>query len=102
MAAASSESTAPPRPLRSSLDIGSISFVRLGSGLSQSDHHDIIVTRTGITVQVQGVPEGVLERVTEYYCCVSCGKVYWEGKHFAQVVHQFQHVLDFSSRLSHQ
>ena len=97
----SSESIPLPRLPRSSLSGNdSIPFVRLGDGLSPSDNGGVIVNHTGVTVQVQSVPEGIQERVTEYYCCVSCGKVFWEGKHFAQVIQQFQHVLEFSSKLS--
>lgn len=96
----SSESIPLPRLLRSSLfDVDSIPFVRLGNGLSPSDDGGVIINHTGVMMRIQGVPEGILERETEYYCCVACGKVFWEGKHFAQVIHQFQHVLEFSSRL---
>ena len=31
-------------------------------------------------MQVAEVQEGILDRVTE--CCATCGKVFWEGKHF--------------------
>ena len=44
------------------------------------------------------VPEEILDRVTEFYCCATCGKVFWEGKHFAHVVHQFEHVQDMQLR----
>uniref|UniRef100_F6S593 3'-5' exonuclease domain-containing protein n=1 Tax=Ciona intestinalis TaxID=7719 RepID=F6S593_CIOIN len=28
------------------------------------------------------VPLPVAERIREFFCCVQCGKVYWEGRHF--------------------
>ena len=54
------------------------------------------VSHIGVVVQV---PEEILDRVTEFYCCATCGKVFWEGKHFAHVVHEFQDLLECARQL---
>ena len=88
---------APRLPLGSMTSMKDCCLATLGKGL----HFDkqsctVTVSQTGVDVQVANVPEGILDRVAEFYCCATCGKVFWEGKHFAHVVHQFQHVLEFS------
>ena len=70
-------------------------LARLGEGLHFDKYSCVVtVSHTGVVVQVAKIPEGILDRVTEFYCCTTCGKVFWEGKHFAHAVHQFQHVLE--------
>ncbi|NWT62948.1 MUT7 Exonuclease, partial [Erythrocercus mccallii] len=46
-------------------------------------------------LQVAAIPPGVLDgaKVTDFYCCSHCGKVFWEGSHFGRIVSQFQDVL---------
>ena len=93
---------APRLPLGSMTSMKDCCLATLGKGL----HFDkqsctVTVRHTGVDVQVANVPEGILDRVAEFYCCATCGKVFWEGKHFAHVVHQFQHVLEFSRQLRH-
>jgi len=39
------------------------------------------------------VPKNVCNQVEEFYCCVVCGKVYWAGRHFGNVVDKYKHVL---------
>ncbi|XP_063265502.1 exonuclease mut-7 homolog isoform X4 [Prinia subflava] len=48
-----------------------------------------------MVLQVAAIPPGVLDRakLTDFYCCTRCGKVFWEGSHFGRVVSQFQDVL---------
>ncbi|XP_066057124.1 exonuclease mut-7 homolog isoform X2 [Chamaea fasciata] len=48
-----------------------------------------------VVLQVAAIPPGVLDRakLTDFYCCTHCGKVFWEGSHFERVVSQFQDVL---------
>ena len=93
---------APRLPLGSMTSMKDCCLARLGEGL-QFDKQSCAVTvsHTGVVVQVKKIPEGILDRVAEFYCCATCGKVFWEGKHFAHVVHQFQHVLEFSRQLRH-
>ena len=93
---------APRLPLGSMTSMKDCHLATLGEGL----HFDkqscaVTVSHTGVVVQVAKVPEGILDRVAEFYCCATCGKVFWEGKHFAHVVYQFQHVLEFSRQLRH-
>nr|XP_002131917.1 exonuclease mut-7 homolog [Ciona intestinalis]XP_026691532.1 exonuclease mut-7 homolog [Ciona intestinalis] len=40
------------------------------------------------------VPLPVAERIREFFCCVQCGKVYWEGRHFGNVLEQYGHILN--------
>ena len=39
------------------------------------------------------VPKPVCNQVTEFYCCIDCGKVYWEGQHFGNVMAKFGDVI---------
>ncbi|XP_070531738.1 exonuclease mut-7 homolog isoform X2 [Ptychodera flava] len=48
----------------------------------------------GQPIQIAKVPDGVLDQVDLFYACARCGKVFWEGKHYKRVFHQFAHVLD--------
>ncbi|XP_068105069.1 exonuclease mut-7 homolog [Hyperolius riggenbachi] len=48
---------------------------------------------SGAQMQLDSVPEGLLEKVSLFYCCSQCGKVFWEGSHFGRVVAQFKDVL---------
>ncbi|KAM8995754.1 exonuclease mut-7 homolog isoform 1-T1 [Ara ararauna] len=49
----------------------------------------------GTVLQVAAIPPGVLDKakLTHFYCCTGCGKVFWEGSHFGRVVSQFRDVL---------
>ncbi|XP_023339839.1 exonuclease mut-7 homolog isoform X2 [Eurytemora carolleeae] len=40
------------------------------------------ITGTGVKVGVDTVPQGVLEKHSEFWVCSSCGKVYWQGSHW--------------------
>lgn len=50
----------------------------------------------GTRLQLAGVPAGVLRRpgLKHFFCCVGCGKVFWEGSHLGRVTSQFHEVLD--------
>lgn len=52
----------------------------------------------GTLVKVEAVPPGVLSKrdLACFYCCVQCGKVFWEGSHFRRVVSQCREELDLS------
>ncbi|XP_036117554.1 exonuclease mut-7 homolog [Molossus molossus] len=49
----------------------------------------------GTQLQLAGIPTGVLRRpgLQHFYCCVGCGKVFWEGSHLGRVAAQFREVL---------
>ena len=93
---------APQLPRGSMTSMKDCCLARLGEGLHFDKYSCVVtVSHTGVVVQVAKIPEGILDRVTEFYCCATCGKVFWEGKHFAHVVHQFQHVMEFERQLRH-
>ena len=93
---------APWLPHGSMTSMNDCCLATLGEGLHFDKYSCVVtVSHTGVVVQVVKVPEGILDRVTEFYCCATCGKVFWEGKHFAHVVHQFQHVLECARQLRH-
>ena len=39
------------------------------------------------------VPKPVCNQVTEFFCCIQCGKVYWEGQHFGNVISKFGDII---------
>jgi len=39
------------------------------------------------------VPKPVCNQVAEFFCCIDCGKVYWEGQHFGNVLTKFGDVI---------
>ncbi|XP_078605865.1 exonuclease mut-7 homolog [Branchiostoma floridae x Branchiostoma japonicum] len=47
----------------------------------------------GVPLQIDAVPPGILTKVSEFFCCETCGKVFWEGRHFERVISQFADVL---------
>ncbi|XP_048469792.1 exonuclease mut-7 homolog [Rhincodon typus] len=53
---------------------------------------------SGAVLQVETIPPGILDKVVMFYCCVSCGKVFWEGSHFNRIVSQFQEVLHVTDK----
>ncbi|KAM9325596.1 exonuclease mut-7 homolog [Gastrophryne carolinensis] len=48
---------------------------------------------SGAFLQLDIIPAGLLEKITLFFCCSQCGKVFWEGSHFGRVVSQFQEIL---------
>ncbi|XP_038070951.1 exonuclease mut-7 homolog isoform X2 [Patiria miniata] len=69
------------------------------SGLERTVDFDKVTVGNNVQLQVEGVPEGIVEKIQKFFCCAGCGKVFWEGTHFERVVSQFAHVLDMSSEL---
>ncbi|XP_072908201.1 exonuclease mut-7 homolog isoform X2 [Hemitrygon akajei] len=55
----------------------------------------------GAILQVRAVPPGILDKVPWFYCCTTCGKVFWEGSHFHRVLSQFQEVLHITNESTH-
>ncbi|XP_075415860.1 exonuclease mut-7 homolog isoform X2 [Tenrec ecaudatus] len=49
----------------------------------------------GTQLQLSGVPAGVLRRPGQwpFYCCLGCGKVFWEGSHLSRLTAQFRELL---------
>ncbi|XP_029921768.1 exonuclease mut-7 homolog isoform X2 [Myripristis murdjan] len=54
---------------------------------------DTLTFPGGASIQLHTVPPGLLPRISVFYICTSCGKVFWEGTHFDRVLTQFQEVL---------
>ncbi|NXH10827.1 MUT7 Exonuclease, partial [Bucco capensis] len=54
-----------------------------------------VVLPGGTILQVDTIPPGVLDKakLTNFYCCTRCGKVFWEGSHLGRVISHFQDVL---------
>ncbi|XP_067328012.1 exonuclease mut-7 homolog isoform X2 [Anolis sagrei] len=50
----------------------------------------------GVPLQIEALPAGVLtqEELSCFYCCKSCGKVFWEGSHFGRAVSRLRGSLD--------
>nr|DBA21289.1 TPA: hypothetical protein GDO54_017958 [Pyxicephalus adspersus] len=48
---------------------------------------------SGAQLQLNSVPTGIVEKVSLFFCCCQCGKIFWEGSHFGRVVSQFKEVL---------
>ena len=51
---------------------------------------------SGVSLKLEPLPEGVVDTVDLFFCCVGCGKVFWEGGHHKRVTTQFSYVLERS------
>ena len=50
----------------------------------------------GVPLKVAAIPEEVLNKDRVFYCCSTCGRVFWEGSHFKTVQTQFAYIVDQS------
>ena len=55
-----------------------------------------VTVQGSIQLQVDIVPEGILQNIDTFFCCATCGKVFWEGKHFSHICSQFADVIERS------
>ena len=55
---------------------------------------DTLVLRSGVRLQVEKLPEAILDKIELFYCCATCGKIFWEGGHFSRVCTQFSEILN--------
>jgi len=62
--------------------------------LSIRDGVNVVLTHNGVCLNIKNIPVGVLDRVDMFFCCSTCGKVYWEGKHFERFVRTFHGVFN--------
>ncbi|XP_064649794.1 exonuclease mut-7 homolog [Lineus longissimus] len=46
-----------------------------------------------VPLQLDSLPEAVIDAIDLFFCCLSCGKIYWEGSHFKKVCEQFSRIL---------
>ncbi|XP_063792299.1 exonuclease mut-7 homolog isoform X2 [Pseudophryne corroboree] len=54
---------------------------------------DSLCLANGARLQLDSVPQGLLDKVPLFFCCSQCGKIFWEGSHFGRVISQFKEVL---------
>lgn len=47
----------------------------------------------GAPIQLHTVPRGLLPKISIFYVCTRCGKVFWDGSHFQRVLSMFQDVF---------
>lgn len=59
---------------------------------------DTLAFPGGSPMQLHTVPPGLLPRISLFYVCTRCGKVFWEGSHFGRVLSMFQEVLKLADR----
>ncbi|XP_060579875.1 exonuclease mut-7 homolog [Ruditapes philippinarum] len=57
------------------------------------DWTTVTVLGNGASIQTETVIQSIFSKVDTFYCCATCGKVFWEGTHFDRVCEQFSHVL---------
>jgi uncharacterized protein with PIN domain len=51
-----------------------------------------MIERVDKAVVLERLPEGVRERHDEFYRCTGCGKVYWKGTHYHDMMEQIQRL----------
>ncbi|XP_026195532.1 exonuclease mut-7 homolog isoform X2 [Anabas testudineus] len=59
---------------------------------------DTLTFPGGAPIQLHTVPPTLLPRISLFYVCTRCGKVFWEGSHFGRVLSMFQEVLHITSK----
>ena len=69
-------------------------LVGLNNGVTIHNGVDVMLNHTGVCLNIENIPVGVLDHVDVFYCCSQCGKVYWEGKHFKRFIKAFHGVFD--------
>lgn len=59
------------------------------------DFETLTLKASGIHLKLGLLHDEVWSRkIGLFYVCAACGKVFWEGSHFKNVLEQFAHVLD--------
>ena len=54
---------------------------------------DTLTFPGGAPIQLHTVPPALLLRISLFYVCTRCGKVFWEGTHYGRVLSMFQDIL---------
>eukprot|EP00118_Oscarella_pearsei_P008417 m.43156 g.43156 ORF g.43156 m.43156 type:complete len:895 (+) comp33420_c0_seq3:117-2801(+) len=76
------------------LDIeGGRSDVCLGNGVVVDDGQ-MRLDPSGVEVQISNLPVDMPKDIHEFFCCSSCGKIFWKGFHFSNLAEQFDYVLN--------
>ena len=58
-----------------------------------------LTLRNGVRLKIDTLPEAMLDKIELFYCCASCGKIFWEGGHFSRICTQFSDVLNDTGTL---
>jgi uncharacterized protein with von Willebrand factor type A (vWA) domain len=59
------------------------------------DFESLTLKASGVQLKLGLLHEEIWSRKVDlFYCCATCGKIFWEGSHFKKVMAQFSHVLD--------
>ena len=53
-----------------------------------------LTLRSGVKLKIEALPEAMLDKIELFYCCATCGKIFWEGGHFSRMCTQFSDVLN--------
>ena len=86
----------PPKPLLHNTppaDSSSLYCPPSTSSPDSIDYNRQIVGVAGVPILVEALQEGIFQNVTIFYVCSTCGKVFWEGKHFERILTQFREVF---------
>jgi len=54
---------------------------------------DLSIASNGVPVKLESIPESRYHKVGMFFVCGTCGKVFWEGSHFENIVSNFSDVL---------
>lgn len=57
------------------------------------DFTNMTVAKTGANVLTKKIPEKLLNVLDIYYCCQTCGNVYWHGPHMTSAHEKLSYVL---------
>lgn len=57
------------------------------------DMKSAIFRNSGVSIQLEYIPDILFEENKVFYCCVSCGKVYWDGCHYDRVINQLNGLI---------
>ncbi|KXJ29554.1 Exonuclease mut-7-like [Exaiptasia diaphana] len=58
------------------------------------DYQTLTLKETGVPLKLGLLTDNAWKRkIDVFYCCAMCGKIFWEGSHFAKVQEQFAHLL---------
>ena len=53
-----------------------------------------LTLRSGVKLKIEALPEAMLDKIELFYCCATCGKIFWEGGHFSRICTQLSDVLN--------
>ena len=57
------------------------------------DMNTAVFRNSGVSIQLEYIPDCLFNENRLFYCCVSCGKVYWDGCHHDRVINQLNGLI---------